>query len=314
MDEISCDDRPMSLAFFPCSRRILSTTRWGYHVWDIANASCHLVVGRTLRSTNVVNYVAVSPDGTRVVSCSKDAHVRIWDACTGQLIGWPLRGHKREVRSAVFAPDGSRVLSGSFDRTLRIWVVPRRRRVVWPWAKCAVGPIDVGVPVDAVAWSPDSSLVVAGGHQRTIAICDAVTGAFLRRLQLGTSVLGSPRTPLSVYALSFSPDGTHLVAGEASGIVRVWNVTTGTVVVGPLVMHRKSVRDIAFSPDGTYVASVSHDDRVRIWNPLTGEQVGVPLDGCYSVAFSSDGNMLASSTERNEIKIWDMTSSWLRYD
>ncbi|KIM21677.1 hypothetical protein M408DRAFT_44464, partial [Serendipita vermifera MAFF 305830] len=69
----------------------------------------------------IIQSVAFSPDGRRVVSGSWDKTVRIWDAETGDLVTQPFQGHKDWVTSVAFSPDGRRVVSGSNDRTVRIW-------------------------------------------------------------------------------------------------------------------------------------------------------------------------------------------------
>ncbi|KAG2346735.1 WD40 repeat-like protein, partial [Suillus weaverae] len=68
-----------------------------------------------------VNSVSFSPDGTRIVTSSRDSTVRLWDAATGQPVGEPLRGHTEGVNSVSFSPDGTRIVTGSRDMTVRLW-------------------------------------------------------------------------------------------------------------------------------------------------------------------------------------------------
>ena len=54
-----------------------------------------------------------SPDGTRIVTASKDGTARIWDAKTGQPIGrLKIEGHEDPVHAAAFSPDSARVITG----------------------------------------------------------------------------------------------------------------------------------------------------------------------------------------------------------
>ena len=68
---------------------------------------------------NVVS-VSYSPDGSRIVSGSRDDTIRIWDSKSGECL-LVLKGHEGDVSSVSYSPDGSRIVSGSHDDTIRIW-------------------------------------------------------------------------------------------------------------------------------------------------------------------------------------------------
>ena len=63
---------------------------------------------------------AFSPDGSRVVTASRDYSARVWNASDGTPIA-ELEGHTDAMLSAAFSPDGSRVVTASRDRTARVW-------------------------------------------------------------------------------------------------------------------------------------------------------------------------------------------------
>ena len=66
-----------------------------------------------------VRSVAISDDGTRVVSGSDDKSVRIWNAVTWGM-EHVLEGHSAAVTSISISPDGTRIVSGSNDKSVRI--------------------------------------------------------------------------------------------------------------------------------------------------------------------------------------------------
>ena len=53
-----------------------------------------------------INSVALSADGTRVITAGREGQLRLWDAATGRLLR-SLAGHSHEVTSVAFSPDGS---------------------------------------------------------------------------------------------------------------------------------------------------------------------------------------------------------------
>jgi WD40 repeat protein len=64
--------------------------------------------------------VAVSPDGQRVVSASRDNTLKVWDVETGRELR-TLQDHSAWVNGVAVSPDGRRVVSASSDNTLKVW-------------------------------------------------------------------------------------------------------------------------------------------------------------------------------------------------
>jgi telomerase protein component 1 len=70
---------------------------------------------------------AFSPDGTRMVTASRDRKLRIWDAKTGVEIA-VMSGHTHWVVACHYSPDGSMIASASWDNTVKIWDAEVRER------------------------------------------------------------------------------------------------------------------------------------------------------------------------------------------
>ena len=70
--------------------------------------------------TDAILSIALSDDGTRVVSGSKDGTVRAWDVRTGCELH-TMTGHDGWVIGVAISADGRRALSAGDDKTVRLW-------------------------------------------------------------------------------------------------------------------------------------------------------------------------------------------------
>ena len=244
----------------------------------------------TLRGhESFLHSVAFSPDGTRIVSGSRDKTVKVWDAATGENT-LTLRGHGSGVESVAFSPDGTRIISGSADKTVKVWNTATGENTL-----TLRGHED---EVDSVAFSPDGTRIVSGGWDWTVKVWDAATGQ-------NTLTLRGHED--NVYSVAFIPGGTRIISGSADKTVKVWDAATGENTL-TLRGHEGSASSVAFSPDGTRIVSGSYDKTVKIWDAATGENT-LTLRGheraVYSVAFSPDGTRVVSGSMDNTIKVWN---------
>jgi len=172
--------------------------------------------------THWVRSVAFSPDGQRIVSCSTDKTVKIWDANTGKGLH-TLKGHDGSVNSVAFSPDGQRVVSGSRDKTVKIWDASSGKEL-----HTLKGHTDY---VRSVAFSPDGQRIVSGcggsdvpkelrtlsgSSDNTLKIWDASSGKELHTLK------GHDDEVMSV---AFSPDGQRVVSGSHDKTLKIWDAS-----------------------------------------------------------------------------------------
>lgn len=162
--------------------------------------------------------------------------------------------------------------------------------------------------VNALAFSPDSTLLASGAQDENEVFLWDVVGA----KQVGTL---SGHTGW-IRSLAFSPDGTFLASGSTDNSIRLWDVA-GRKVVAVLEGHSDYVGNISFSPDGSTLASASRDGTVRLWDvaartPRESFSYTAPIDSTTQkpywltgLAYSPDGKQLAIGSVSGSVYVLD---------
>lgn len=241
--------RVSSLAATPDGRLLAAGDQDGHVlVWDVASGA---VLFRKYAHNFTVWTVAFSPDGSLLASGAFDARVRLWEAGTwreaGVLIDPRLtnpedkdRAHVGWVRCAVFSPDSRTVVTSGCDGFIRVWDVDTLR--------LKTEPIQAGINVYRVAFSPDGSLLACVNNPGEIRLYHTNTWTEAMRLREGVT--------RSVYVLSFAPDGNRILAAGFGGRIEVWGLAA-RAKVGEYSGPTDSIWGLVIFPDGEQVVTTS---------------------------------------------------------
>jgi WD40 repeat protein len=122
---------------------------------------------------------------------------------------------------------------------------------------------------------------------------------------LGPTLGTVDRDPLNTVA--FSPDGSRLVTGDASGRARVWRIHDGRLLA-TLAGHAGGV--VAVAPfrlsEGLIVVTAGADGVGRLWGPESGQTrllVG-HTDKLTAVAVSRDDRLVATASADGTARVW----------
>jgi WD40 repeat protein/tRNA A-37 threonylcarbamoyl transferase component Bud32 len=249
---------------------VLSSDERIVQVWDTETGDA---VGTPLLHSTKVKAIALSPDGSRLLTGANDSVLHVWDADTRQAVGEPLV-HESPVNRAAFSPDGKRVLTGCTDSTVRLWDLES--------GQVRVGPLFHQGQLFVVSFSPDGTLLATAPDDQTVRLWDATTG----------ESMGPPlRHDGLVRAAVFNPDGTTILTAAFDRKATLWDVSTAAPIGEPFA-HQGPVQCVDFSPDGRTIITGSYDRTARLWDVATAMPIGPPIRHDAAVraaAFSPDG-------------------------
>jgi WD40 repeat protein len=280
----------------PDGQRLLASAGDGSaRYWDIATGK---EIYRLPSNGGQVYGVAISPDGTKLLTCSGDPNViHVYDAATGKEVK-QLKGHTDEVTGVAISPDGRMVASSGYDCELRLWNLDTGELIASPGN---------AVRGQGAAFSPDGKLIATWAQDHMVRLWDVKdlkevrcleghkelvnAGAFSRdgsRLLTGTwpsdgnGPVARPsdlklwdvktgkllRTidvvPGNVHSLAISPDGRHAVSSGTAGLVQLWDLEKGKAILA-LTGHVGPANGVAFLPDGRTAVSAGDDSTIRLW-------------------------------------------------
>jgi WD40 repeat protein len=230
---------PGSIAWSPSGDRFLTpdeedkTIRiWDTATWELLHSFTNpgILSGHWL-------YSDWSPDGSKIAVNSYDPTVVIWDAFTGEEI-ITFSGHQDRVLGIAWSPDGTRILSNGSQGEAMVWEAATGQLLH------NLFPEDYNLAVAHGAWTKDSGRIVVLGEDGFVTIFDSRTGE--QQSQFSTTTTTSFAIPFSL-----SPSDERIIIGSHDGVARVWNLASGTQLLGYEV---GGFNTPVYSPDGRWVA------------------------------------------------------------
>jgi WD40 repeat protein len=233
--------------------------------------------------SNVVETVAWSADGARVVTGSRDNLARLWNAADGAQIAI-LKGHTDAVVTAVWSHEDKAVTTGGRDGRVNIWKGETGERLA---------TLEHGGDVDHVAWRHDGGCLATAGRNGLVRLWTAgQTESF--------AVLQGHKGPVT--GLVWSPDDVRLASAGADGTVRIWDQRG--VPLGVLAGHGDAVTGVAWIGAAARLSTSSADGTARLWAEETAAVLKtLPAHG-FNLSSSADGSRVATSNSA-EAQVWD---------
>ena len=272
-----------------------------------------------------VRTLAISPDGSRVLSGGFDYSVRLWEFGTQSEVA-VLQGHDAPVNVVAFLPDGRRALTAGGDGRVVLWDLESHRPLVTVQAHRS--------QVVALAFSRDGETLATSGWDRTLALwsldglvprarweltsnANALTfgvgdalytghqdGELQRRdKQSGYVDAEFIGHGLPVTSLLATSDGRSLLSAALDGTLWLWDIGQRRAV-RHFVGHDGPVYRLQLSDGERTLVSIGSDGILREWDVASGEprrtlqahdgpawSVGVTPDARFAVTCGSDASL-----------------------
>ena len=319
-----------TIEFSPDSKRLISGSSGSVgdstvRIWDISHDGSLEPV--FYPHETIVNGLAFSPEGDRLVTAGADGSAKIWDTASGQALH-TLSGHDWVWRVA-YSPDGSLLATAGRDATVKLWDAVSGQELSTMIDHLIQDKAEYYRGVLGLAFSPDGRrLATAGGdgHVRVWDVAalragDLAVGAEL--LSLETQIAGK----FGQFAMdvSFSSDGRWIAAGinnwadaigsYGNGGIPMWDATTGQLIWTLGGEAGKTYLSVTFSQDGKRLAAGTIQQQATVWR-LPDNAAGTPTElfaiqtsraFVSKMSFSPDGTQLAVP-HMGGMGIWDAST------
>jgi WD40 repeat protein len=208
-----------------------------------------------------------------------------------------LNGELGSVECAEFSADGRLIATATkYSNDISVWRVADGSLV---WSTKAEQE------VERVAFSPDGSMLAAGGEDDLLRLFVPSDGKLIRTLPHGSGI----------DSLRWSHDGSLLATGEESGTVRLWSMPAGKQLKEGKI--NGAINELDFTADGKLLLVVGDRSGARLFNTadmsvariLQREGKATTIAG----RISPDGRFAAVGGHDGIIDVWRLADGeWVR--
>jgi cytochrome c len=249
-----------------------------------------------------VRGLALSPDGSTLVTASFDYSAVVWGA-RGLDERTTLLGHDAAVNTAGFSADGSLLATAGDDGAILLWDVEQLQQPT-------VTPIILrghkGKVVD-LAFSRDGSTLASASWDGSIGIWP-LAGAAVDETQSARFITGHEGP---VNAVQFSDDGEFLYSAGYDGQVRYWRLATNEYLRSP-VRNGWGVSTFIVDEPADVIAFGGSDGQMvvqRLSDETALLQLGDERVPVLSLFYNPDDGLIGFGNAKGRVVLID-TSDW----
>lgn len=225
-------------------------------IWDITDGE----ITAQYSHDDYVTSIDFSPDGSRLISGSRDGTIIIWDMAKGEEIShitYDPENWGDVINSVAFHPNGEWIATGGLDGSIRIWDTTTLSEIIRINHEIDATSINFN-EVNDISFSPDGKWIASGSNDHTVRVWSVETGEEIARMHHDREVT----------AVSFSPDGRTILSSSLDGTAKIWLWKSNDLIEKAC---ERIVRNMTIYEWQQYIGN-STDFRETCPNPLFSEE------------------------------------------
>ncbi|HEY7156135.1 MAG TPA: PQQ-binding-like beta-propeller repeat protein [Gemmataceae bacterium] len=248
----------------------------------------------TIRQRVAASQIAVSADGSTLITVAGGRTIARWDAVTGRM-----RGHRllpgKPTSQFWLSPDG------------RLLAVAEKKSVAVFDTETGACKCRLAVSALRAAFRPDGKAIATAEYDKPpcrVRLWDLASGKDCLLAE----------APSYVNAFAFRPDGKRLFAAVDNHSLRCWDVESGKQVW----RNEHWASHLTVSWDGQTVCSDTYlgQGLIQLWEADTGRRIGggSPEEKSWTgpLAFAPDGRTVFQTNFKKDVLLWDVATGKIR--
>jgi|GEM_PF-4794337 len=289
---------------------------------DLISDTAQVFYNKELKTSRAINDLALSPDGSRILTGTASTRAILWDQ-SGSILD-TLAGHRYQVTAVAFLGD-HKMVTGDYYGRLVIWnqegvpidtLVGHKARITDIKTTRKQEIITTSQDRMAILWGADGQTIDTLSTNRTgiLSVAISKNGERIFTGHVDKKIIqwerGIPTDTLLghtgyIYALEFSADERMLLSASSDKTARLWDLSKQSYTT--FTGHSGAINTACFSPDGLQVLTGSSDRTIKLWD-LKGNELQTfeeDLQAVRGLAFAPDGRHFYSA-ESSKARLWNL--------